>query len=249
MQQLTILGCGSSWGVPVIGCKCKVCLSESSYNKRTRSSIIISDDSTKILVDFGGDIRHQLLRENIDSLDAIILTHDHADHSSGLDDLRIFNVLHNTTPKFYSDHKTVDIITNKFRYLFDKKMFEPIGVDFDAKIKSGNIELQLFRQDHGVMDSIGIRVKNTVYTNDVLRYPEESKKYLYNAKIWVIDCVDYKSSASHIGLDAVMQLYQEFAPEKMYLTNLSHDIDYFDLQLNLPKHVFPAYDGLRIEIH
>ncbi|MES2215508.1 MAG: MBL fold metallo-hydrolase [Pseudomonadota bacterium] len=248
MQYLTILGCGSSWGVPVIGCKCKTCSSPSSYNKRSRSSIIIRDGVTSVLVDFGGDVRNQLLRENIDRLDAVILTHDHADHCSGLDDLRIFSLIHGMIPKFYSDHNTVDVVTKRYSYLFDKKALEPIGVDFDAKIRVGDIEIQLFKQDHGVMDSLGLRIKNTVYTNDVLRYPEESKQYLRNAKIWVADCVDYKSTGSHIGLDQAIQLYEEFTPERVYITNMSHDIDYFDIQPQLPQNVSPAYDGLRLEI-
>jgi phosphoribosyl 1,2-cyclic phosphate phosphodiesterase len=248
MQYLTILGCGSSWGVPVIGCKCKTCVSTSSYNKRTRSSIIISDNDTRILVDFGCDIRHQLLRENISKIDAIILTHDHADHSHGLDDLRIFSILYGMVPKFYTDHNTLDIITKRYNYLFKQKVLEPIGLDFNAKIRVGDIELQLFKQDHGVMDSIGIRIKDTIYTNDILRYPEESRQYLYNAKMWIADCVDYKSTTTHIGLDMAMKFHEEFAPSKMYLTNLSHDIDYFEIQDKLPQNVHPAYDGLKLEI-
>jgi len=249
MHKLTILGCGSSWGVPVIGCKCAICLSDSSYNKRLRSAITIDNEQNKILVDCGFDIRSQLLKYDIDRINAIILTHDHADHVCGLDELRVFHDLHGITPKFYSDHKTLDIVMKRYKYLFDRGVFHPIGIDFNSRHKIGDIEIQFFRQDHGVMDSLGMRIGDTVYTNDVMRYPEESKQYLYNANTWIVDCVDYKSTPTHAGLKCVIAWMEEFKPKKMYLTNMSHEIDYFHIESILPPGIKPAYDGLILEIN
>ena len=246
--QIKILGCGSSWGVPVIGCKCAVCSSDSSYNKRSRSAITISDNNTTVLVDCGFDIREQLVRNNINKVDAVILTHDHADHVCGIDDLRIFKDLHKTVPEFYTDHKTLDIVSSKYKYLFDRAVFKAVGVDFNAKLNIGGIEIQCFRQDHGTMDSIGLRVGDVVYTNDVIRYPDESKKYLYNAQTWIVDCVDYKSTATHVGLSEVLKWKEEFKPKRMFLTNMSHDIDYFEISKVLPEDIRPAYDGMIVEI-
>lgn len=246
--KLTILGCGSSWGVPVIGCKCTVCRSHKPENKRARSSVLVSDHATNLLIDFGFDIRNQLLKMDVDRLDAAILTHDHGDHVSGIDELRIFKILHNHVPKIYSDHSTIDLITERYRYLFDSGVLEAQKLDFYSSISFGNIKVNLFKQDHRVMDSIGIRIKDTVYTNDVVAYPEESKKYLENAKIWIIDCVDYESTDNHLGLKQVLELHEEFKPKKVYLTNLSHLFDYDELKSQLPKNIEPAYDGLTINI-
>lgn len=249
MQKLTILGCGSSWGVPVIGCKCKVCISSSPYNKRNRSSLLIQSDTTNILVDSGFDIRTQLLNFNIDRLDALILTHDHADHVCGLDELRVFHDLHRQKPlDLYTDHSTLDIITKRIDYLMKRKIFHPIGIDFESEHIIGDIKIQFFLQDHGCMDSLGMRLGNIVYTNDVIRYPEESKKYLYNVDVMIIDCVDYKATQTHIGLPEVIEWYNEFKPKMMYLTNMSHDIDYFEIQKILPEGVMPAHDGLVVDI-
>ncbi len=246
--KLTILGCGSSWGVPVIGCKCEVCVSGKAKNNRARSSVLLQSDVATLLIDFGFDIRQQLLKMNISQLDAAILTHDHGDHVSGIDELRIFKILHKHVPKIYSDYNTIDVITERYKYLFDSGVLEAKKVDFYSSIKVGDIEVNLFKQDHRVMDSIGIRIKDTVYTNDVVDYPEESKSYLANAKIWIIDCVDYESTDNHLGLKQVLKLYKELNPQKVYLTNLSHLFDYDELKSKLPENIEPAYDGLSIKI-
>lgn len=248
MITLKILGCGSSWGVPVATCKCEVCLSDSPYNKRNRSALLISDEDTNVLVDCGFDIRNQLIKYDICRIDAAILTHDHADHVSGLDELRIFKLLHNITPALYSDGGTLAVIIERYNYLFKAGMFDPKAIDFYSKLKINNIEMQFFKQDHGVMDSLGFRLGDVVYSNDLIDYPEESKQYLKNSRIWIMDCIDYNSTATHSGLDQVMKWQQEFSPQKIYLTNLSHDLDYFVLKSKLPSDIEPAYDGLTIEI-
>ncbi len=248
MPRLQILGCGSSWGVPVASCKCDVCLSDSPFNKRNRSSLLISDEATNILVDCGFDIRHQLLKYDICKIDAAILTHDHADHVSGLDELRVFKILHGIVPDLYSDTGTLNVIMERFAYLFDSKLFTPKAIDFYSKLKINDIELQFFKQDHGVMDSLGFRIGDVVYSNDLIDYPQQSKQYLKNSRIWIMDCIDYKSTLTHCGLDRVMKWKQEFSPQKIYLTNLSHDLDYFELKSKLPSDIEPAYDGLVIEI-
>jgi phosphoribosyl 1,2-cyclic phosphate phosphodiesterase len=246
--QIKILGCGSSWGVPVIGCKCSVCISDRSENKRTRSSILIQNSNTKVLVDCGFDTRNQLIREDVRRIDAVILTHDHADHVCGIDDLRVFKDLHKSLPKFYTDHQTFKAIHNKYGYLFERGVFDTRQVDFEDKVKVGDIEIQLFKQDHGTMNSLGLRIGDVIYTNDVIRYPEESKKYLYNARVWIVDCVDYRSTKTHVGLPEVLDWKKEFKPKQMFLTNMSHDIDYFEIIKSLPEGVLPSYDGMVIEV-
>jgi phosphoribosyl 1,2-cyclic phosphate phosphodiesterase len=246
MQTLKILGCGASCGVPIIGCKCEVCKSDSPYNKRRRSAILISSDSTKILVDAGYDIRNQLLGENIDHLDAVIITHDHADHVNGLDDLRVFKLIYEKKLPLYAEHATLASMSKKYDYLFNSGTLEVHAVDFNSSLKIGDIELGLFRQDHGTIDSLGIRVGDVVYSNDVIAFPEESKQYLRGAKTMIFDCISYDSTPTHSGLDLIMKWREEFKPEQIYLTNMSHRLDYFDIQTKLPYDIKPAYDGLKI---
>lgn len=246
MAELTVLGCGSSIGVPVIGCKCNVCTSTHPYNKRRRSSVLIQNESTNILVDFGFDIKSQLIGAFIDRIDAAILTHIHADHSSGIDELTVFKILHNNIPILYSDKKTIDLITNRHEYLFNSGSLIPKAVDFYSNLNIGGITLELFRQNHGVIDSIGIKVGRILFSNDVVSYPKESIKFLENTDIWIMDCVNYEGAISHMGLEQVLELYYEYKPSKVYLTNLSHIFGYFELKLELPENIEPAYDGLKI---
>ena len=248
MLELTILGCGSSVGVPIIGCKCNTCKSTSPYNKRLRSSIIIRSDTTNILVDFGWDVREQLIRENIDKIDGVILTHFHADHVSGFDDLRVFKIIHGKKFDLYTDQRSLEEMKDKFGYILKSDIANLYGVDFYSKVKVGDIELQLFRQDHGTMNSIGIRIGDVVYTNDVIGYPEESKEYMRDARVIIMDCVGYQSMATHSGLDQVMKWQQDFNPQQIYLTNMSHKIDYFEVSKNLPSNIAPSYDGMKVII-
>jgi phosphoribosyl 1,2-cyclic phosphate phosphodiesterase len=248
MLQITILGCGSSLGVPVIACDCKICLSSLIYNKRTNSSIYIDDGNSQILVDFGFNIREQLIRENIKKLDAAILTHYHADHVSGIDNLRIFPFIQKKPLEIYSDSATMTRTENNHKYLFaaDKLIARPI--DFFAKLKIDDIAVQFFRQNHGNIDSLGIRIKDFVYSSDVAFFPEESKAFLQNIKIWVIDCVSYESNPTHAGLDKVLQWNDQYKPWQILLTNMNHLIDYYEISKILPNNIKALYDGYKIQL-
>jgi phosphoribosyl 1,2-cyclic phosphate phosphodiesterase len=235
--------------VPVIGCNCEVCKSSSSYNKRTRSTIFIDDGEAKILVDFGFEIREQLLKAQVVNLDAAILTHDHADHVSGIDNLRVFPFTNKQPLNIYTDLKTAEIIKNRYDYLFDSgKCLVAEPVDFYSKIKIKDLEIQFFRQHHSLIDSLGIRIGNFVYSSDVGSFPDESKKYLENIEVWILDCQGYKSSQFHAGLDKVLQWNDEFKPKQILLTNMRHEIDYHKIVDNLPKNIVPLYDGYEFKL-
>jgi phosphoribosyl 1,2-cyclic phosphate phosphodiesterase len=244
MIELKVLGCGSSLGVPVVGCDCFVCSSIHSQNKRLRSSLLLSHLGKNILVDFGQDIRYQLLRENINKIDSAILTHIHADHVSGIDDLRPFYIMHNLPPvKIYSEKFSFDIFNMRFPYLKDSEYFRRIEVDSYEAIVIEGIKFQFFRQDHGKMDSLGFRVGNFAYANDLINFYKESKKYLYDLDILIIDCISYQSTDTHSGLQQVLEWQKQFNPKMVYLTNMSHKIDYFEIQKTLPDNIKPLYDG------
>jgi len=249
MVKVRVLGSGSSLGVPVVGCKCNTCQSDSPYNKRTRSSIMFSNNDQNILVDFGLDVRAQLLREKIDKLHYAILTHDHADHVGGIDDLRVYSRIMNGPLPIYTDERTADIISNRYRYMINENHIKPTKLDgFETKLNLADIELQFFRQNHRDIDSLGIRIGDFVYSNDVIKYYPESEKYMENAKILLLDCLDYTSTDAHFGLDDVLKVVDKYKPEQVFLVNMNHNIDYFEIQKELPDNIKPAYDGMVLEI-
>ena len=249
MTEITILGCGASLGVPVLACECKICKSESKFNKRSRPSILISKAGKNVLVDFGLDVRLQLMREQINSLDAAILTHDHADHVGGIDDLRVFGYQTNTPLPIYSDSKTIDVIAERYKYMLREKRIEMHKLDdYESMHNIAGVDIQFFEQDHYSMRSLGLRIGDFVYSNDVIKYPESSQKFLYGAKTIVIDCMDYESTLAHSGLWQVLLWNEEYKPESMWLTNMSHTIDYDEIQKQLPSNVRPLVDGQKIMV-
>ncbi len=214
--------------------------------------MIIRNDQATILVDFGPDIKQQLLTHNITKIDAVICTHDHADHTAGIDELRVFAYNSGKPLPIYSNRKTLDGLKKRSEYLF--KLHDRVGpflkeevISDYEKFKIGDIELQIFDQAHGHNSSLGIRVRDFVYSNDITEFPEESKKFLHNIDTWVLDCVDYKRTSAHAGLDEVLLFDKEYLPGKILLTNLGHNLDYEELSVKLPNHIRPAFDGISIK--
>ena len=256
--NVTILGCGSSVGVPVIACKCEVCSCSEPKNRRTRSSLLIKSPSGEnLVIDFGADMKMQFLRENITNLSAAILTHDHADHVNGIDDLKIFSFINKHPLDIYSDKKTINSIASRFPYMFDSldpndgwgtKRISSKEIFFDSTSRICDIDISFFRQNHGLIDSLGIRINNFVYSNDVIAFPKASEKYLENIDIWLLDCIQYQNTKAHSGLEEVLKWNEIFKPKKIYLTNMSHRIDYNNIKKDLPKNIEPAYDGMNFPI-
>ncbi len=248
MLKVTILGCGSSLGVPVIGCDCSVCTSDSPYNKRTRSSIYIDDGNSQILIDFGFDIKDQLIREKIRKLSAAILTHYHADHVNGIDTLRVFPFLQGKPLEVFSDKESITRAEGCHNYLFTHDKLIARSIDFFSKLQVNTIKLQFFRQKHGPIDSLGIRVGDFVYSSDVSDFPEESTHFLQDIKVWMLDCVAYQSNSRHAGLDKVLQWYEQYKPGQILLTNMDHLVDYHEISKLLPSNIKPSYDGYKFTV-
>lgn len=251
---ITVLGCGFSSGVPVIGCRCPVCLSSSEYNKRSRCAILIENNNTKILVDFGPDIRNQLLRNNIEYLDAVICTHAHADHIAGFDDLKVLTYHNKSKLNLISTKETISSLKNTHGYMFNSDIsslsspFEVTEIDYYDKISIKDIHINFFQQTHGKISSLGLKIDNFVYSNDVNEFPEQSWEYLNNIKFWILDCIDYQATKAHAGLEDVLTWKNNFNPQHIYLTNLNHNLDYNNLQKKLPEGIKLCHDNMVIKV-
>jgi phosphoribosyl 1,2-cyclic phosphate phosphodiesterase len=256
-MRVKILGCGYSIGVPVVACNCKVCTSSEEKNKRSRCSLMLEGEGKNLLVDFGPDIRHQMLREEVEKIDAAILTHAHADHMHGIDDLKVFAYNSGVPLDIYSDADTLGELEHRFSYMFqnwqiNNKQAPPRlvtkQIPLENKADIEGFELEFFTLDHGFINSLGFRLKDFAYVNDVKRIPEAAEKYLYNLDTMILDCVDYQDTRAHSGLATALGWIEKFAPQKVYLTNMGHNLDYYHLKSQLPAGVEPAFDGMKIDI-
>lgn len=257
-MRVTILGCGSSGGVPLIGCACKVCTSDNPKNNRSRVSLFIKTNEKNILIDTSPDLRQQALREGIGRVDAVLYTHDHADHTHGIDDLRSFNYLSGNSIPIYSDEVTIKGITGRFPYVFMEK---PQNVWYRPSLTAHSLPdvpvhefsvfktpITAFQQLHGKMKTLGYRIGNLAYSTDTNELPETALKALEGVRVWVVDCLRYSHSPGHSNLENTLRWIARVKPEQAILTHMSHDFDYDTLTKELPVGVIPAYDGLSLDL-
>ena len=258
-MNITILGCGTSSGVPMLGCDCTVCTSDSPKNKRLRASILIEHGDTRLLVDTSPDLRAQLLDQQITSLDGVILTHAHADHLHGIDDLRSVNFIMERPIKLWGNEKTLDLANRRFNYAFQsadtgKKIpwsrpsLTSQSMTHGDPFKIGNIPVLPFDQIHGLSITSGLRIGDFAYSTDVKELPEESFDILKGIKLWIIDCVGFREHPTHAHLDLTLEWIERVKPERAILTHMSHQFEYTSLKLQLPKGVEPAFDGMRLAL-
>lgn len=257
-MQVTILGCGPSAGVPVVGCTCAVCTSGQKRNRRLRSSIVVAEGETQVLVDSAPDLREQLLVNKINRLDAVVYTHGHADHLHGLDDLRSINQLINKALPAYGDDATLAELHRRFPYVFDnagprhgfwyqpKLEARPIRGPF----RIGALEVQPFPQSHGAMrdPTVGLRFGDFAYSTDVKNIPEEGFRALEGIQVWLVDCLSERPNPAHSDLKQTLEWIARVKPRRAILTHMNHSLDYDALLAKLPEGVEPAYDGMIIDI-
>lgn len=256
-MKVTLLGSGSSSGVPIIGCECDVCKSENPKNKRSRVSVLVETQGKKILIDTSPDLRMQCLRAGIKTVDAILYTHAHADHIHGIDDVRSLNFHRGGVIPCYADAATLAEMRERFGYVFKAPIpeygwFRPClipheitaGVPFEVE----GIQIIPFRQNHGRVDSIGYRIGNFAYSTDVKSFPAESEPFLYGLKLWVVDCLKPEPAPTHAHLAQSLEWIEKYKPAHAVLTHLAHEFEYDALQVSLPAAVEAGYDGLALEI-
>lgn len=249
---VTILGSGTSNGVPVIGCTCPVCLSCDKKNNRTRSSLWIQGESASFIIDTATEFRIQALREGIDRVDAVFLTHAHADHIHGLDDIRPLS--YNRTIPVYSNEPTIAEIQHRFDYIFKgtqkgggkpRITLHPLGA---GTVPIADLTITAVPVMHGKLPILAYRIGDVGYCTDCSYIPETSFKLLENLKLLIIGSLRYTPHPTHFSVSQTVEVIRKLHPEKAYLTHISHEIEHAALISELPHGIEPAWDGLKVEI-
>jgi phosphoribosyl 1,2-cyclic phosphate phosphodiesterase len=260
----TIMGCGSSGGVPRIGGNWGVCDPANPKNRRSRCSLLIegrTGDSppTRIVVDTGCDLREQLLANTVDRVEAVLYTHEHADHTHGIDDLRVLALNNRRRVDVYFSHEASLRIVPSFAYCFTAPPgsgYPPIlnqnliaaGQTLTISGPGGDIEILPFKQDHGDIFSLGFRIGNFAYSCDLSGIPNESAAIVSGLDVWVLDALRPTPHPSHLSLSEALEHVELYAPRQAVLTNLHIDLDYIQTDAATPANVRPAFDGLQIDV-
>ena len=249
---ITILGSGTSTGVPMVGCGCPVCASDDPRDKRTRASIVIESHGRYILVDTSTDLRKQVIRERIPRIDAVLFTHSHADHIHGIDDLRGFHFIHKRVIPCYGAKETIEVIAGNFSYIF--KGLEAAGYSplLDPHVLSGPFELFGLEITpvpllHGSMAATGYRIGGFAYLTDLSSIPEASTGLLQGLDILLIDALRYTPHNNHLNIEGALRVVEELRPGRAVFTHLTHEVSHGDGK-KLPAGVELAYDGMKLEI-
>ena len=260
--SLTILGCGSSAGVPRVAQGWGACDPNKPRNRRRRCSVLVTREGpkgrTQTLVDTSPDLREQLIDAHVAHLDAVLISHEHADHTHGMDDLRPIYMAMRRRLDIYVDATTSAALRRKFGYIFETppgSSYPPMAEE--RRIRAGEpiaitgaggpIEATPFELDHGEIHALGFRFGGLAYTPDLNGVPEASRPWLEGLDVWIVDALRYAPHPSHWSLDEALAGIEQMRPRRAVVTNLHIDLDYEALRRRLPSNVEPAYDGMRIE--
>ena len=255
MMKVTFLGTGTSQGVPVIACQCEVCSSENPQDKRLRSSILIETEETNIVIDTGPDFRQQMLREKIRKLDAVCFTHEHKDHTAGLDDIRAFNFLQQKDMPLYGTSKVLHQIKDEFAYIFAEKRYPGIPqvelheISKEKSFHIGKVKIVPIEVFHYRLPVLAFRIGDFTYITDANYIASEEMAKIYGSKVIVVNALQKEKHISHYNLEEAIALAQHLGAEKTYFTHISHKMGLHN-QINeeLPDNIELAYDGLTLMI-
>lgn len=253
-MKLTFLGTGTSNGLPVIGCDCPVCRSDDPRDKRTRTSAVVHEGDTAILIDTSPELRLQAIANKLKRIDAVLYTHAHADHVDGFDDLRRFNQINQDRLDMHCDAVTAALITDRYSYAFENPFpffggKPDINVHvFDGPFEAAGICVRPFQVGHGRWTVNGFRFNDLVYLTDAKEIPDESIEAMRDAKVLVINALRDEPHPVHLSLGQALAVIQEVRPERAYLVHVSHELPHAATSRRLPDNVFMAYDGLSIEV-
>ncbi len=256
-MRVTILGCGTSAGVPRPGGKggkgeWGAANPADPRNRRRRCSILVQDQGKTVLVDTSPDVRSQLLDAEVERVDAVIWTHDHADQVHGIDDLRPY-ALRQGQIESWSDARTQAVLNRRFGYCFQAEgsgFYNPIyrHTVIEGPFTAAGLPVVPFLQDHGTIPSLGFRFGGVGYANDVVALPEESLALLEGVEVLIVDAMRYRPHPTHAHLDQALEWIERLKPRRAFLTNMHVDMDYAEVDRTTPDHVTPCHDGLEIDL-
>jgi phosphoribosyl 1,2-cyclic phosphate phosphodiesterase len=252
--RITVLGSGTSSGVPTIGCSCAVCRSEDPRDKRLRPSILIRYNGHNVVVDTTPDFRAQVLRAGLQRLDAIIYTHAHADHILGLDDVRPFNYRQRAPIPIFATPETLEALQRVFCYAFDDGPQESSVPKLDLRTLDGaafelfGLEFTPIRLCHGKGTVLGFKFGRAAYLTDHSEIPQESREKLGGLDVLFLDALRRRPHPTHTTLEQAVRLVEELKPRRAFFTHMCHDLAHEATEAELPSHIRLAYDGLEIEV-
>lgn len=253
-MKITFLGTGTSQGVPVITCSCKVCTSINKKDTRLRTSILIQSAEATIVVDTGPDFRYQMLRANVKTLSAVIYTHEHKDHTAGLDDIRAFNYSEKRETALYAHPRVQEAIRREFAYIFSEIKYPGIPkvkfVDIGNKeFQISDLSIQPIEVMHYHLPVLGFRINDFVYITDAKTISESEMDKIRNCKVLVLNALQRDPHISHFTLEEALAMIKILNPEIAYLTHISHRLGTHDeVTAELPNNVFLAFDGLQLDL-
>jgi phosphoribosyl 1,2-cyclic phosphate phosphodiesterase len=253
--KFTVLGSGTSSGIPTISCQCPTCTSTDQKDKRLRCSLLVESENTTVVIDTSPDFRQQMLRAGVNKLDAVIYTHHHFDHIGGFDDIRAFNYTSRQPMKIYAMEKTHNELKRTFIYAFEVPeqmgggvpMVEVDHID-DCKFRIGDIDIIPLFLLHGRLEVLGFRIGNLAYCTDTNYIPEESIKKLKGVEVLIIDALRYTPHSTHFNVEEAVRAARRINPDITYLTHIAHQIKHRECEHELPEDIKIAYDGLEIII-
>lgn len=255
-MKITLLGTGTSQGVPVIGCSCKVCKSDDPRDERLRTSAMIQSEGVTIIIDVGPDFRRQMLSNPIERLDAVLITHEHNDHVVGLDDIRPFYFRQREGIHYYALERVFQELQQRFPYVFEKNPYpgapkitmQHLTPSIPFKVK--HIEIIPFIVIHGRMEVLCFRIGNLAYITDASAIPAESMKILEGIDTLIINALRKEPHYSHFNLEQAIKVIDQLSPRQSFLTHISHYLGLTEeIQEELPQGVYVGYDNLSININ
>jgi len=252
--KITFLGTGTSQGVPLIACECRICKSTDERDQRLRTSILVQQNDTNIVVDSGPDFRQQILRTGIRKLDALLFTHSHKDHVAGMDDIRGFNFAMQKAVDIYCTPSVVDHMKKEFYYIFDDFKYPGIPevdihlIDKENPFSVDSILIQPIEVMHLNLKVLGFRFDKFVYITDANFISDSEKEKIKGCDTLVLNALRKETHVSHFSLDEAIKMVEELKPRKAYFTHISHQLGlHEEIEKELPSHIRLAYDGLQLE--
>src|SRR5581483_10218453 len=257
-MRLTFLGTGTSFGVPQIGCGCAVCRSTDPRDKRTRSGAVVRTETAAILIDTPPELRLQLVTAGLSQVDAVLYTHEHADHIAGIDDLRMFSVRRREALTLYGPPETLERLRSSFRYIFDdsvrpyegtsKPSLELRPLEPGRPVVVAGVEVLPLAFQHGHLRVFGYRFGHLAYITDVKEIPESVRRCLRGLKVLALNALWWRPHPTHLSIPEAIETARALGAERTYLVHLTHETGHAELAARLPPGIEPAYDGLTVEV-